>query len=249
MKYYVYKITNLVNGKIYIGRRKHLTPNNDSYMGSGTQIKRAIAKYGIENFTKEILSVFETEKESAELEASLVTKDFCLREDTYNMHEGGYGGFSHINDNTTKRYEVSKASANYNKKHGLGGTKNWTDLSVQKMRKTSWGAKIKNGWNPNNWAKLSEARQKEVRNKLSSASSGDGNSQYGKKFYLDPANPNTKKRFKEGTQPNGWVWVKEYEEQRMVNSKRWYNDGNKNYYITLPNPIIEELGLVKGRIR
>lgn len=249
MKYYVYKITNLVNNKIYIGRRKHLNPNIDVYMGSGTQIKRAITKYGIENFSKEILAVFDSEKESAELEASLVTKDFCLREDTYNMHEGGYGGFSHINDNATKRKEVSKAASKHNKKNGVGGTKNWTELSVQKMLKSSWGNKIKEGWSPNNWAKMSEARQKEVRNKLSSASAGSGNSQFGTKFYIDCNNPLVKKRYKEGSQPEGWMWVEEYKEQRMKNSKRWYNDGSKNYYITLPNPIIKELGLVKGRIR
>ena len=82
---------------------------NANPYGTGSQ---AIAKYGIDNFSKEILAVFNTEKESAELEALLVTKDFCLREDTYNMHEGGYGGFSHINDNAAKGLDYNVGSEN-----------------------------------------------------------------------------------------------------------------------------------------
>lgn len=62
LKFTVYKITNLVNGKTYIG--KHATRDiNDGYMGSGKLIKAAIRKHGIENFAKEILRECDSEDE------------------------------------------------------------------------------------------------------------------------------------------------------------------------------------------
>lgn len=98
MKYTIYKITNQINGKIYIG--KHQTNNlDDGYMGSGKYLKYAQQKYGLENFIKEILHIFDSEEEMNAKEKELVTEDFCLREDTYNICVGGLGGWGYINNN------------------------------------------------------------------------------------------------------------------------------------------------------
>lgn len=106
--YTIYQITNLINNKIYIG--KHQTKYlNDDYFGSGKLISRAIEKYKIENFKKEILHIFDNEEEMNNKEKELVTIDFCLREDTYNETVGGYGGFYHINNKKVKSYYVQKA--------------------------------------------------------------------------------------------------------------------------------------------
>ena len=49
---FVYKITNQLNGRIYIGQH---VPNCNAYFGSGPLIKQAIDLYGKTNFTREII--------------------------------------------------------------------------------------------------------------------------------------------------------------------------------------------------
>lgn len=59
---YVYKITNNINGKIYIGQKKgeKLVEN---YWGSGKLIVEAVKKYGKDNFSREVLEWCETKDE------------------------------------------------------------------------------------------------------------------------------------------------------------------------------------------
>lgn len=69
---YVYKITNLVNGKIYIG--KHSTDDlDDGYMGSSRRVKLEYSAIGKENFEKTILAYSNDEEELAELERHYIT--------------------------------------------------------------------------------------------------------------------------------------------------------------------------------
>jgi hypothetical protein len=69
-------------------------------MGSGTYLKRAIEKYGEQNFSKEILFIFSTPEEMYQKEAELVNIDYLMNENTYNLKVGGFGGFDYINSNT-----------------------------------------------------------------------------------------------------------------------------------------------------
>lgn len=98
MFYYLYKITNLINGKIYIGA--HKTKNmNDGYMGSGKIIRQAIEKYGLSNFEKEIIEIFDDFESMMKRESELVDEEFLSCDQVYNIKIGGLGGFDYINKN------------------------------------------------------------------------------------------------------------------------------------------------------
>ena len=122
MKYYtIYKITNNINGKYYIG--KHITNDPyDIYMGSGKAIRNAIKKYGKENFSKEILCLANTEEEMNLLEEKFVdyNDDMC-----YNMNVGGKGGWKYVNENQLSNTpemlkRKSEKMKEYNVKNGKG---------------------------------------------------------------------------------------------------------------------------------
>lgn len=110
MFYTVYKITNSINGKIYVGL--HITKNlNDDYLGSGKQIQAAVKKYGRENFKKEYIKICKDPEEMYALEANIVNEDFVKRSDTYNMKTGGTGSWYHVNANPEKYKEIRSKAA------------------------------------------------------------------------------------------------------------------------------------------
>ena len=90
-KYYIYEVTNLVNGKTYIGQ--HITDNlEDGYLGSGKALKAAIKKYGRDNFRKEVL-VFANGPASLNfLERCMVPLWWAELPTNYNLVEGGGNG-------------------------------------------------------------------------------------------------------------------------------------------------------------
>ena len=52
---YIYKTTNLIDGKIYIGQKKSPKFLGEKYLGSGRVLRKALDKYGRENFKVELI--------------------------------------------------------------------------------------------------------------------------------------------------------------------------------------------------
>lgn len=99
----VYQTTNIINNKIYIGVHKTKDPFKfDGYLGNGiyinspytymyckTKMESAVKKYGVKNFKRTTLQIFNNEEEAYALEAELVNEKFLARSDVYNMILGG----------------------------------------------------------------------------------------------------------------------------------------------------------------
>lgn len=105
----IYKTTNLLNGKIYIGQD---TKNDPNYIGSGKIIKEAIRKYGKSNFSKEILEKCDSIESLNEREIYWISfYDSTNNEIGYNILKGGLGssGFKQSEDVIRKIRENNKS--------------------------------------------------------------------------------------------------------------------------------------------
>lgn len=92
MKKFIYKITNRLNGKIYIGQTTNPTRRFQEHRACGygqeTEkiLYKAFSKYGIGNFSFEVIE--ETEDYN-EREKYWIKYYNCLVPNGYNMNEGG----------------------------------------------------------------------------------------------------------------------------------------------------------------
>ena len=202
MNYTVYEITNLINNKIYIGQHK-TDDIDDGYMGSGFLLNKAIIKYGIENFKKEILHIFDNEEDMCNKEAELVTREFCLREDTYNLKNGGKGNWSYIND----EYWTIEKRQKHNKKASPFGTEEFIEDNKKAFSAGGINNFNKNGI-PQKFNRTGHKNTPEQNAKIGLAASisqmGEKNSQYGikRKWITDGM---TSKRIKREEEiPLGW---------------------------------------------
>ena len=87
---FIYITTNMINGKKYIGQRRYYK-GWEKYLGSGVNITRAIKKYGVENFKKDIIYIADSQKELNEKEMFYIDKYNALEDNNfYNIAKGGY---------------------------------------------------------------------------------------------------------------------------------------------------------------
>lgn len=86
---YIYKVTNQVNNKIYVGQKKSKTFIPD-YLGSGILITSAVKQYGKENFTVEVVEWGHSREELNSLEIYWIEKLEARNLDIgYNIAKGG----------------------------------------------------------------------------------------------------------------------------------------------------------------
>lgn len=138
---YIYKTTNLVNGKIYIGQHK-ADQYDVTYLGSGKALLNSISKYGKENFTCEILEWCETQSKINSRERYWI--NFYNSRDRnigYNITEGGEGWKGvHHSELTKQKISKTKMGCHPNRDYII------TDETRQKISRTL-KAKHQSSWN------------------------------------------------------------------------------------------------------
>ena len=199
MDHIIYKTTNITNGKYYIG--KHSTSNvEDGYLGSGKLLQRAIKKYGIENFSREILFYCDSEKEALEIEKKLVTEKTVKDKNSYNVTLGGFGTWYNVNQNHNNK--------NNKRQTGNFGWKERCKDDEFFSQRVSEGLKEYYKDHPGTFTdhKHSEKTKQIIGKKNSKAQSGKKNSQYGKCWiYNDTESKSIPKSEINSYLESGWI--------------------------------------------
>jgi len=201
MYYLIYKITNLVNGKFYIGAHR-TEKKEDNYMGSGKHIKRAINKHGLENFKKEIIIECSSIEEMFSKEREMVVVDGSI---SYNISGGGDGG----------NYDGSIRHKEFSRRGGLTASKIHTHRlkTDEKYREKHCLAaslmgknyKERTGVYPFEGKKHTEEAKRRIAVVTSKCQSGSGNSQYGTLWIMNEITGESIRIKKAENIPEGWV--------------------------------------------
>ena len=156
---YIYKTTNTLNNKIYIGLSSKLVEESTSYIGSGRLINQAINKYGKEHFTKEIM-----ERDIEDFDLLCEREIYWIKEleskvehGNYNITDGGEGILG-LNHDIETRKKMSEATTELWKdpEHRAKMTKVWKDPE----HRAKMGDVVEERWkDPEYKARMSESHK------------------------------------------------------------------------------------------
>lgn len=176
--HFIYKTTNLLNGKYYYGM--HSTNDlNDGYYGSGRRLKRSLNKYGKENHKVEIVEYLPNRKSLIDREKEVVNLNEIAKEECMNLMIGGRGGLPINVDEKLFHYLGGKVSGKIN------ADKIKNDPEFAKKNRERWNENLRKtrlikrcGYDWTDKHHTEESKQK-IGTKNSIKQKGEKNSQYG----------------------------------------------------------------------
>jgi group I intron endonuclease len=199
--HFIYKTTNLLNGKYYIGM--HSTSNlKDGYLGSGTQLRRSVRKYGQENFNLVILEWCNNREELIIRETQLIDNELLKDTMCMNIMKGGSGIDS-------DRAKILNLRSQISQKWLRENDEEWVNKRIKGLKET--GSKIfKKLWKEGKlknraWVKgvpHSDETKKKISETNSIKQKGENNSQYGTQWITNGID--NKKIGKDEKIPKGW---------------------------------------------
>ena len=123
---YIYKTTNSLNNKIYVGQKKSIVFLSEAYLGSGVALNKAINKYGKENFVVELIDTAESKDELDEKEIYWISKlDSRNPRIGYNIASGGAFGDSGYHLGMLGKHQSPKQRAAASKNGSYKRTDEW----------------------------------------------------------------------------------------------------------------------------
>lgn len=225
--YCIYRITNYLNGKTYIGQHKYKKTPYDSYMGSGKHLKAAQKKYGIENFTKDIIIADIEDKAIIDR----LEKKYIAFERTsngngcYNIADGGQGG--NLGEEVCKRIAELNRGRHHSEetRRKIGMKSRGRHHSEETRKKMSESHKGRP--NPNKGKKLGPCSEEHKR-RLSEANKGK------KKPHSEEWKIKQSETMKGRPSPNRGKHLSEEQKRKLSESgkgKHWkLVDGKRVYY-------------------
>lgn len=229
---YIYMTENLINGKKYIGQKKSTKFLAEKYLGSGSLLRKAINKYGKQNFRTCLICECDSKEQLNEMEIYYIKLyDAQNNPNFYNIAPGGesgvggpkFKGHTHTEESKQKISDNNKGSKNafYGHKHSYETRK----LMSEKARKRP-------PVTDETREKLSKIRKglkftEEHKRRISESQKGEKGNNYGKKLSSETKNKIS----------------------NTVHNQVWMNDGARSYRV--PKELVEEYlnkGYLIGRL-
>jgi group I intron endonuclease len=187
--HYCYIITNLITGQQYVGDRSCFSePDQDIYLGSGKDLKKAQKEYGKRKFKKEILEFFSTRQEAGNKQGFYIKLyKTHVSQGGYNIHwDGGTRNGerhhskesneknrnSHLGKKESEETKYKKHLARLGEKNPMYGKRYQIQKAIDKAKQNA-GKKIEEIFG--------EEKAKNIKEKMSLSTSGDKNGMFGKK--------------------------------------------------------------------
>jgi len=200
--HFIYKTTNLLSGRYYIGM--HSTDDlNDGYLGSGKRLRYSINKYGVDNHHREILEFCDTRTDLKAREGEIVNLNEIAKVDCMNLKIGGCGGLdglskeslANIRKGASEKLKEMWEDPEYRKKI--------SDISSKRMVQNHINGKIKYD---NFTGKKHSDETKQLMSEIKKGTGkGEKNSQYGTCWITkDGSNKKVKKNDLSQYQLEGW---------------------------------------------
>lgn len=234
----IYKTTNLINGRFYVGQDKY---NNPNYYGSGKILKQSFKKYGKENFTKEILEYCSSLEYLNKREIYWINiLNAQERGVGYNISKGGSGGDT-ISNNPNKDIICQNHSEWMKENNPTRGRKR-SEEEIEKGR-ISYVGKYKGENNPMFGKPRSEETKQKIREKALGRIPSEetrkkiSKSHEGKEGYWKNKKNKNHSEWMKFNNPNSGKTISEEHKQKLkdINSKPKTEEHKKNISLSSPN--------------